>query len=96
MLPALLAQATQGVDIGTIPVEGQVLFIWVLLLGLAIKINALNNTHQQAENLHVFGLATLLLSSAGGDAIAPGSLDAMPLARSDNTVIQMPWPRTRS
>ena len=139
---ALLAQATEGVDIGTIPVEGQVLFIGllflgtlaisrfsiqvgvpailgVLVLGLAININYLDITHQQAESLHVFALALLLfyaglktdiqairgflhyglalavggvalatlllggliwlLSSAGGDAIAPGSLDAMPL-----------------
>jgi cell volume regulation protein A len=142
MIPSLLAQVPQGVDIGTIPVEGQVLFIGmlflgtlaisrfsiqvgvpailgVLVLGLAININYLDITHQQAENLHVFALALLLfyaglktdiqairgflayglalavggvalatlllggliwlLSSGGGDAIAPGSLDAMPL-----------------
>ncbi|MBD2422140.1 cation:proton antiporter [Cyanobium sp. FACHB-13342] len=142
MVPALLAQAPQGVAIDTIPVEGQVLFIGllflgtlaisrfsiqvgvpailgVLLLGLAININYLDITHQQAENLHVFALALLLfyaglktdiqairgflpyglalavggvalatlllggliwlLSSAGGDAISPGTLDAMPL-----------------
>ena len=83
MIPALLAQATQGVDIGTIPVEGQVLFIGllflgtlaisrfsiqvgvpailgVLVLGLAININYLDITHQQAESLHVFALALLL------------------------------------
>jgi len=142
MIASLLAQAPQGVDIGTIPVEGQVLFIGmlflgtlaisrfsiqvgvpailgVLVLGLAININYLDITHQQAENLHVFALALLLfyaglktdiqairgflayglalavggvalatlllggliwlLSSAGGDGIAPGTLDAMPL-----------------
>jgi cell volume regulation protein A len=142
MIASLLAQAPQGVDIGTIPVEGQVLFIGVLflgtlaisrfsiqvgvpailgvlVLGLAININYLDITHQQAENLYVFALALLLfyaglktdiqairgflayglalavggvtlatlllggviwlLSSASGDAIAPGILDAMPL-----------------
>ena len=91
----------------------------VLVLGLAININYLDITHQQAENLHVFALALLLfyaglktdiqairgflhyglalavggvtlatlllggliwlLSSASGDAIAPGTLNGMPL-----------------
>jgi cell volume regulation protein A len=91
----------------------------VLLLGLAININYLDISHQQAESLHVFSLALLLfyaglktdiqairgflnyglalavggvilatallggliwlLSSAGGNAIAPGLSDAMPL-----------------
>ena len=72
--------AVEGVDIDTIPVEGQVLFIGllflgtlaisrfsiqvgvpailgVLVLGLAININYLDITHQQAESLHVFALA---------------------------------------
>ena len=91
----------------------------VLLLGLAINIQSLNVTHEQAESLHVFALALLLfyaglktdvktirgfleyglalavggvaiatgllaaliwlLSSAGGNQLAPGLSDAMPL-----------------
>ena len=80
MASDLLAQAP---SLGAIPLENQVLFIGMLLLGtlaisrfsiqvgiptilgvlvlgLAINVQFLDLTHQQAESLHVFSLALLL------------------------------------